>query len=334
MKKRVLCFSSFLMYILIVCTALSGKIEDTMMTRVEIGPVNTKAVHETVTRELPERALFRDEQGIHLYEVSDGSGWEGGKRIREVSGWTLQADGTVTVPGYPDTAYVYSANRQPKPGEQVLVLERSEKGTDIYLALYPDGIPENVEYPTGVAALSLGNHAIFMEGTDFLLPFLEHRAKTEGEILSGAERIFSWNDVIQFLNQVPGIFRILCTVGMGLLFLGAAWVQRARGNRLFWGNFMVSVGMLFVLRYLLRSVDLPLSMLPKDNLLAISSYQRMLEAFFDGLTSFPEQWEKAVAMRASVMKQCRSLALFSFAFTAMTLLLEKIGMKAAKSKKV
>ena len=67
MKKQALCFGSLILYILIACTIVSGWIEATMMTQVEQGPVNTKAAHEAVTRELPPRSLFADQEGLHLY---------------------------------------------------------------------------------------------------------------------------------------------------------------------------------------------------------------------------------------------------------------------------
>ena len=133
MKRKALCFFTFVLYVLAACTVLSHWIEETMMTRVELGPVNTKAAHTFVLRELPERALFRDERGLHLYEVYDGTGWESGKRIREVTGWTPQGDGIVYVTGYPDTAYVFSATRQPRAGEEVSPLESQERGDDTYL---------------------------------------------------------------------------------------------------------------------------------------------------------------------------------------------------------
>ena len=92
MKKQALCFGSLILYILIACTIVSAWIEATMMTQVEQGPVNTKAAHEAVTRELPLRSLFADQEGLHLYEIYDGTGWESGKRIREVSGWSLTGE--------------------------------------------------------------------------------------------------------------------------------------------------------------------------------------------------------------------------------------------------
>ena len=126
MKKQALCFGSLILYILIACTIVSAWIEATMMTQVEQGPVNTKAAHEAVTRELPLRSLFADQEGLHLYEIYDGTGWESGKRIREVSGWSLTGE-CVSISGFPDTAYVFSATRQPKAGEQVLVLEKLDR---------------------------------------------------------------------------------------------------------------------------------------------------------------------------------------------------------------
>ena len=171
MKKQALCFGSLILYILIACTIVSGWIEATMMTQVEQGPVNTKAAHEAVTRELPPRSLFADQEGLHLYEIYDGTGWESGKRIREVSGWSLTSE-CVSVSGFPDTPYVFSATRQPRAGEKVLPLESQEWGDDTYLLIFGGELPKDAQLPLEAVGFDVKGNAALMEMRSFPVPVM------------------------------------------------------------------------------------------------------------------------------------------------------------------
>lgn len=298
MKKQVLCFGSLILYILIACTIVSAWIEATMMTRVEQGPVNTKAAHEAVNRELPPRSLFADREGLHLYEIYDGTGWESGKRIREVSGWSL-ANECVSISGFPDTAYVFSATRQPKAGEQVLVLEKLDRGDDVYLALFQDGVPEELELPVEAAGSTKSSNALVLEMKNYTIPFMEHRAKSASPTLENADRIFSIGDVRQFFGQLPAIGALAGLLTAGLAFLLSAFVLRDRRHGPALVNLCLSGLCLCLTAVLLQKTTLPASLLPGENILELSYYREEFAALTSGLSGFPELLEELSAAGAA-----------------------------------
>ena len=321
MKRKALCFFTFVLYVLAACTVLSHWTEETMMTRVELGPVNTKAAHTFVLRELPERALFRDETGLHLYEVYDGTGWESGKRIREVTGWTTQGDGTVYVPGYPDTAYVFSATRQPRAGEKVSLLESQERGDDIYLLIFGGELPKDAQLPLETVGFEVKGNAALMEMRSFPVPFMEQRAKTASELTGFAERIFSMGDTEQFLNQLPRIAGGAAVLLAGLVFLIAVW-RMPKAGLLRCVNGALAALCLCLLPGTLSKILLPGSLLPEENVFALSHYRTALDAVFNGLAAFPDAFQALAQARDTAFSTSGRVLLLGAGITAGILLLE------------
>ena len=321
MRKKALCFFTFVLYVLAACTVLSHWIEETMMTRVELGPVNTKAAHTFVLRELPERALFRDETGLHLYEVYDGTGWESGKRIREVTGWTPQGDGIVYVTGYPDTAYVFSATRQPRAGEEVSLLESQERGDDTYLLIFGRELPKDAQLPLEAVGFEVKGNAALMEMRSFPVPFMEQRAKTASELTGFAERIFSLDDTEQFLNQLPRIAGGAAVLLAGLVFLIAAW-RMPKAGLLHCVNGALAALCLCLLPGTLSKILLPGSLLPEENIFALSHYRTALDAVFNGLAAFPDAFQALAQVRDTAFSASGRVLLLGAGITAGILLLE------------
>lgn len=321
MKRKALCFFTFVLYVLAACTVLSHWIEETMMTRVELGPVNTKAAHTFVLRELPERALFRDERGLHLYEVYDGTGWESGKRIREVTGWTPQGDGIVYVTGYPDTAYVFSATRQPRAGEEVSLLESQERGDDTYLLIFGGELPKDAQLPLEAVGFEVKGNAALMEMRSFPVPFMEQRAKTASELTGFAERIFSLGDTEQFLNQLPRIAGGAAVLLAGLVFLIAAW-RMPKAGLLRCMNGALAALCLCLLPGTLSKILLPGSLLPEENIFALSHYRTALDAVFNGLAAFPDAFQALAQVRDMAFSASGRVLLLSAGIVAGILLLE------------
>ena len=321
MRKKALCFFTFVLYVLAACTVLSHWIEETMMTRAELGPVNTKAAHTFVLRELPERALFRDERGLHLYEVYDGTGWESGKRTREVTGWTTQGDGTVYVPGYPDTAYVFSATRQPRAGEKVSLLESQERGDDTYLLIFGGELPKDAQLPLEAVGFEVKGNAALMEMRSFPVPFMEQRAKTASELTGFAERIFSLGDTEQFLNQLPRIAGGAAVLLAGLVFLIAAW-RMPKAGLLRCVNGALAALCLCLLPGTLSKILLPGSLLPEENIFALSHYRTALDTVFNGLAAFPDAFQALAQVRDTAFSASGRVLLLGAGITAGILLLE------------
>lgn len=321
MREKALRFFTFVLYVLAACTVLSHWIEETMMTRAELGPVNTKAAHTFVLRELPERALFRDERGLHLYEVYDGTGWESGKRIREVTGWTTQGDGTVNVPGYPDTAYVFSATRQPRAGEKVSLLESQERGDDTYLLIFGGELPKDAQLPLEAVGFEVKGNAALMEMRSFPVPFMEQRAKTASELTGFAERIFSLGDTEQFLNQLPRIAGGAAVLLAGLVFLIAAW-RMPKAGLLRCVNGALAALCLCLLPGTLSKILLPGSLLPEENIFALSHYRTALDTVFNGLAAFPDAFQALAQARDTAFSASGRVLLLGAGITAGILLLE------------
>lgn len=321
MKRKALCFFTFVLYVLAACTVLSHWIEETMMTRVELGPVNTKAAHTFVLRELPERALFRDETGLHLYEVYDGTGWESGKRIREVTGWTPQGDGIVYVTGYPDTAYVFSATRQPRAGEEVSLLESQERGDDTYLLIFGGELPKDAQLPLEAVGFEVKGNAALMEMRSFPVPFMEQRAKTASELTGFTERIFSLGDTEQFLNQLPRIAGGAAVLLAGLVFLITAW-RMPKAGLLRCVNGALATLCLCLLPGTLSKILLPGSLLPEENIFALSHYRTALDTVFNGLAAFPDAFLALAQVRDTAFSASGRVLLLGAGITAGILLLE------------
>lgn len=321
MRKKALCFFTFVLYVLAACTVLSHWIEETMMTRVELGPVNTKAAHTFVLRELPERALFRDETGLHLYEVYDGTGWESGKRIREVTGWTPQGDGIVYVTGYPDTAYVFSATRQPRAGEEVSLLESQERGDDTYLLIFGGELPKDAQLPLEAVGFEVKGNAALMEMRSFPVPFMEQRAKTASELTGFAERIFSLGDTEQLLNQLPRIAGGAAVLLAGLVFLIAVW-RMPKAGLLRCVNGALAALCLCLLPGTLSKILLPGSLLPEENIFALSHYRTALDTVFNGLAAFPDAFQALAQVRDTAFSTSGRVLLLGAGVTAGILLLE------------
>ena len=328
MKRKALCFFTFVLYVLAACTVLSHWIEETMMTRVELGPVNTKAAHTFVLRELPERALFRDERGLHLYEVYDGTGWESGKRIREVTGWTTQGDGIVYVTGYPDTAYVFSATLQPRAGEEVSPLESQERGDDTYLLIFGGELPKDAQLPLEAVGFEAKGNAALMEMRSFPVPFMEQRAKTAAELTGFTERIFSLGDTEQFLNQLPGIAGGAAVLLAGLVFLIAVW-RMPKAGLLRCVNGALAALCLCLLPGMLSKILLPGSLLPEENIFALSHYRTALDTVFNGLAAFPDAFQALAQVRDTAFSASGRVLLLGAGVTAGILLLE-YGLQWAK----
>lgn len=320
MKRKALCFFSFILYALVACTVLSHWIEETMMTRVELGPVNTRAAHKSVLRELPDRALFRDERGLHLYEVYEGSGWESGKRIREVTGWSTQGDGIVIVTGYPDTAYVFSATRQPKAGEEVRILENQERRDDTYLLIFGEEVPADMQLPLEAVSFEAKGNTALLEMQNFTVPFMEQRAKTASEGTGLAERIFCLGDAAQFLNQLPRIAGAAAVLLAGLVFLGAAWMPSPKVLK--GGNGALAALCLCLLPGALDRILLPGSLLPEENIFALPHYRSSLNTLFDGLSSFPDALHALTEVRTAAFSESGKVFLLGAVAVAGILLLE------------
>lgn len=290
MKKKVLCAFSLILYILVAFTFLSMKIEEEMVTLVQVREIDPKK-YSGSTVEMPMKVLFEHSGGIHLYEVIDGVGWESGLRIREVPKgyWTFAyQEGLVKIPG-DDNYYrfVQSASRQPTPGERTKIMpSRPARADDRYLAVYAREIPEVLELPTSAVVAARSDDALLLNMTNMIVPFFEHQAKGMAVHTDMAERIYSLTDVTLFLENLPLIVLLACTLlaPLPIWLLSCLLAGNAHKNRRFLLlNTAAVIGLLFAAIAIMGRIDLPSSLLPPVNIFSFDYYQTEFAQIFSAL---------------------------------------------------
>lgn len=291
MKKYVLHCFSLILGVLIVCTVLSGQIGERMTLRVEPRQIRGSRMGEV---KLGLDILFWDEQGCHLYEIVEGSGWQSGLRVQEISPdyysivYSCELEQKmVRIPGGKDLTLIQFASRQPKDGEAVELVEKMENVPDQYLIVYRDAsqMPETQGRELCVDAQ--GESALLVSVENGCCPFLEEWAGgTLEELSAAAGHVYSMTDARQFFEQIPGI-AALAAVLMGCVTLWLCCgflLRRAYENRyILWLNAAAGVVLLCLIPALAGQVELPISLLPSENILDLGYYAQETEIILSTL---------------------------------------------------
>lgn len=286
MKKNVLCVFALIFYALLACTVLAWGVEEIMMVRVELTPINGKAAGKVkVTRTFSgDKMIFTDESGDHVYQVVEGEGWSTGSTAMEVVGWTFEGN-ALKIEGTPYDYYVRSASRQPTAGKSVKVVEEFTQAEDQYLATYAEGIIEwlrdtgsqrfGINYLPEHGELAAGNdHILLIDMSDVTLPFMERTARNlddfQVDCLGYAESLFSLTEVENFFHELPYV-GILAALALFPVFLWAVtcialWgkIPRRSGKVMAAVNTVLTFGALGGMILLFYKIDLPSSLLPSS----------------------------------------------------------------------
>lgn len=134
-------------------------------------------------------------------------------------------------------------------------------------------LPRNTE----IAAQS--ENVLLLSLKDAEFPFFEQTAKGMTDTLSAADRIIGLTEVKLFLEQLPLIASVCMALIGGVVFWGAACLFsiRADGNKVYvWLNAAFVAVLLIALMLVLRSVELPASMMPCDNIFNLEYYSKEL----------------------------------------------------------
>lgn len=291
MKKNVLYVFSLLLYILVVCTLVSQKVETEMTTLAEVWEMDfTKFSGKNV--EISWVVLFEGPgdaaYNFYLYEVVDGTGWESGLRLQEIprSSWTLTLpDGIVRMPVDRDYRLVKSASRNPLFGDRVEIL-KIKLGNDRYLAIYTKELTDELSLPSSAEVAAQSSNALLLNMTNVSTPFLEHRARGMSVTTDTATRIFSLTDVAQFLENIPLVVLLSVVLAAPVLIwlYSFVLVRDASQNR---GFLLVNVGIVAGLLcfavWIMNRIDLPASMLPVSNIFEFDYYSGEMTMIFDAL---------------------------------------------------
>ena len=296
MKKTVLCIFSLILFLLVACTILCAEIEDTMMTHAII----KQESGNEFTINLQPSSIFEDMMGTHLYEMTEGVGWNTGLRATEVPEGYYNAE-ALSASSFGPWDYIMSASRQPREGERVMIwaLQRDlTREEDTYLLYYPMGILDfeamvkegyisEYDYEkvmSGLEILEQNEQSMLVRVERGTIPYTEQMAKTELSALEGYDwRIYRIKDVEKLLSSLPLVALIAVTLVFPVvLWAYTCWLSRKEEENatLIKINAGVIAGMLIVLLILMKIIDLPPSLMPLDNIFDMAHYSQTFGTIF------------------------------------------------------
>ena len=290
--KSAVGISMLIGYLLVVCTFLSLKIENTMMIQAVTHPLN--AVTENT---VSDSALFSDENGKHLYYVEEGIGWDDGLRVKEF-GEDLyshnQSTGIVELSMYYDWNVISTASRQPQAGEKVEIIDNRSTEQDRYLLIYPNGTPSNLSTITEAKLIAVSENAAVVELENASTPFFEHEAKS---ILATYQqqgwRIYSLNCVAQFVECIPTFVLAFVLLLIPLFLLVPSCMIRHSKATVLWINAGIAFILMAIAFYLISTITLPISLLPANHIFDWNHYSLLFSEIatalkqLDLLDTFP-----------------------------------------------
>lgn len=295
MKKKALCLIVGLLYVLLLCTLLSRKIEVEMMPQVF---VRTMGKNITRSVELPvESLLYDDQKACHLFEIRKGEGWKSGLRAAEVypSRYTAVLDelGSALVlydPDYFSHQIVISATRLLREGELVEVLDPEVLSEDTWLVVCPQGIPAVVELPKNMELLEQSDTALRLKVKDEP-PFMGAAVSLRMSMDLETEcRVFSMTELQRIEDAVPYLVLLVVLQAAALIL----WIHMLRrsGDPRRWrraaGICTVALVVLLLCgAWLLGRFDLPASMLPGENIFDMAYYREELAVIRAALEGLP-----------------------------------------------
>ena len=296
MKKTVLCIFSLVAYLLVACTILCAEIEDTMMTHAIIKQESGMEFEI----KLQPSSIFEDMMGTHLYEMTEGVGWNTGLRAVEVPEGYYNAE-ALSASSFGPWDYIMSASRQPREGERVMIwaLQRDlTREEDTYLLYYLMGILDfeavveegyisEYDYEkamSGLEILEQNEQSMLVRVERGTIPYTEQMAKTELSVLEGYDwRIYRIKDVEKLLSSLPLVALVIVTVVFPIVLWAYTCVLARKEDEnaiLIKINAGVIAGMLIVLLILMKIIDLPPSLMPLDNIFDMAHYSQTFGTIF------------------------------------------------------
>lgn len=272
--RRFLRITLVLGYVLITCTLLSGKIEDTMAVR-----VTTKSLDLFLEPKLSAATLFWDEEGCHLYCLEEEEGTMIVRELEEGDDYKINyEENALVLSGIGERSIILSASRQPKVGETAKVLQKRGQTQDRYLLV-------------GVEEVNI------RESDRAQTPFLAHEAKQSlGLEFPEDWEAYSLQDADAFVGSIPQITLMMALFSLPVVLLAGSCIMESR--KALWCNIGLSAASFGGAWAMLSSVKLPLSWLPSDNIFRISHYRGQMGTVLQALeqlgdTKMQTAWEQA-----------------------------------------
>ena len=297
MKKNILCIFALILWVLIVCTILSARIETLMTAEV----TTCRPANYSTPVILPIDVLFYDNEQVSMYAVTMGSGWESGRRAVELSSQNFSVNDQrnyAATASYYERYIVYSS-KPLRSGDLVNLQSKVSLADDCYLILYPDGAPPLKPSRQGLTLEAQNHDTLLMSAKQVRQPFMEKQVKNrvsavenlteyDGTIeLNGAKkRIFSLSDVDQFLNSLPLLAVLLDAILISVILwiYSCFLIQNIQKNQRQLSTnsiafILLTIGILFIT----DAIHLPASLLPRTHIFEWPHYAEEFTQIFDAL---------------------------------------------------
>lgn len=311
MKQKILSIFSLLLILLISCTIFSLKIEEEMTLDVVIIDAVSSPIRPL---SVPASSLFYDEEGYHLYGIYEGEGWEAGTRVEEIPKSEYVVSGTYVkltegrtkrvtrkttrAPenGITEWHIIKTASRQPEAGELVKNYDSVDLVDDSFLAIYPDGIPEEYSLNSFYGKIvSSSENAILFEYNRAITPFMEHNTKgqleSRGVSALGSEnwRLYSVSEIERFMDSMVYVTGAVILLVFALIlwgvssFLAKDWKKYKKYILLNCGGILL---LICCVALAVQKIDLPSSLLPSENIFSFRHYIEEFSVIFDAFKEF------------------------------------------------
>lgn len=285
MKKKALLIFILIFWLVGACTFLSIKIEEEMIPQV------TATAPDRNTGTLPGDCLIEDENGLHLYSIYEGTGWEAGTRVAEEDGWIPVEDKLTLNNAWGD--FVQYSSKPLHEGELVDVIRGGDKVEDHWLAVYPEDLTlelawDNELLPDGMSLEEWNQNAVQIYVENDTAPFMTGRAKSRVPELNGAA-VYSFNDMYQLLDNFTafGLLLGILSAALTLWIFSCLFSKNARRNRwLLCLNLVIGLVLLACVPLVLGDINLPSSLLPRERITDFGAITGAMDEFFGALKSF------------------------------------------------
>ena len=280
MKRKVLCFFSLLLILLVFFTIVSPKVEDEMYTLVDARKGEGKGNRNISVGTI---AIVWENSNDKLFSIVEGDGWESGLRLAEIpSAYFDRYESHVELGAGTEYWYVYSASREPVLGSAVSVVE-TKSGEDTYLLWAPEPFSTPDKLPNHMDVVAHIDNVALISSWGATFPFFEHNIwYTLRNRVAENVRVYSLHDVQQFTRALPWIAGIAAVLVVCLMLWIASFLLPLRKGAL-WVNGLLITGSLGSLFWLTTNFDLPASLMPKESILDISHYLQTFERIFSSL---------------------------------------------------
>lgn len=323
MKRNVLCLFSFLLILLVFCSFLSPKAEEEMHTLAEVRQADGTKYPSKRNIVIGSSAItWRNSRNV-LFNVTEGTGWESGLRIAEISPeYFDRYEGHVELGSGTEYWFLLTASREPISGGAVTLVEETHRGEDVCLLWSDETLTDLELLPNSMEVLRQTDNTALLEMRAVIFPFFEHRIWYSLQKIMGENiRIYSVHDAEAFLHCLPWITGIAMVL-LACLMLWTASFLLPLGKGALWINGFLIAGSIGSLPWLTAQFDLPASLMPQESILDISHYLETFKRIFSSLEELGSDMLQDTLSMA--MSTCTAVLVLVLLLTALVIAAEAL----------